>query len=170
MPCTRYSREGRRTPVATASTPSLGKRASDRPICGGARDGEIKATMSLWSAGVVSACLHIVLDGTAAAPHESVGCRSNRESIQNQRSERHHSQRSVLLRMLGGVSGHDRMGGRCRTNGAPSKARAARDRLRRLAALTALRWPGSFACMRSWPALRDCAQAAEEVRGRSAAA
>lgn len=50
------------------------------------------------------------------------------------------------------------------------KARAARDRLRRLAALTALRWPGFFASMRSWLAVRDCARAAEEVRGRSAAA
>jgi hypothetical protein len=39
-----------------------------------------------------------------------------------------------------------------------------------LAALTALRWPGSFASMRSWPALRDHAHAAEKVRVRRAAA
>ncbi|KGJ64286.1 hypothetical protein BJA5080_06088 [Bradyrhizobium diazoefficiens SEMIA 5080] len=61
------------------------------------------------------------MDGTAAAPDEVAWCRSNRESIQNQRSERHRSQRSVLLRVLGGMSGHDRMGGRCRTNDAPSR-------------------------------------------------
>src|SRR5262245_57578017 len=42
--------------------------------------------------------------------------RSNRETI-----ERHRSQRSVLLRVLGRMSGHDRMDGRCRTNGAPSR-------------------------------------------------
>ena len=75
--------------------------------------------MSLRPSGVVSVCLHIVLDGTAAAPYETAWCRSNRESIQNQRSERHRSQPSVLLRVLGRMPGHDRMGGRCRTNGAP---------------------------------------------------
>jgi hypothetical protein len=63
----------------------------------------------------------MVLDGTAATPYEAARCRSNRESIQNQRSERHRSQRSVLLRVLGRMCGHDRMGGRCRTNGAPSR-------------------------------------------------
>jgi hypothetical protein len=40
------------------------------------------------------------LDSTAAAPYEAAWCRSNRESIQNQRSERHRSQHSVLLRVL----------------------------------------------------------------------
>jgi hypothetical protein len=48
-------------------------------------------------------------------------CRSNRKGIHNQRSERHLSQHGVLLRVLGGMSGHDRMEGRCRTNGAPSR-------------------------------------------------
>src|SRR5689334_12342009 len=47
--------------------------------------------------------------------------RSNRESIQNQRSERHRSQRSVVLRMLGADARHDRMEDRCRTNGAQSR-------------------------------------------------
>jgi len=42
--------------------------------------------------------------------------------------------------------------------------------LRRLAALTVLRWPGSLAAMRSWLAVRDCAHAAREARGRSTAA
>jgi len=36
-------------------------------------------------------------------------------------SERHLSQRSVLSRVLVMMSRHDRMGGRCRTNGAPSR-------------------------------------------------
>jgi len=63
----------------------------------------------------------MILDGTSAAPHEVAWRRSNPESIQNQRSERHRSQHSVLSRVLGGTSGHDRMGGRCRTNGAPSR-------------------------------------------------
>jgi len=81
-------------------------------------DGKIKATMSLRAAGGRK-CLSVhVLDGTAAAPYEAAWCRSNRESIQNQRSERHRSQRSVLLRVLGTMSVHDRMEGRCRTNGA----------------------------------------------------
>jgi len=61
------------------------------------------------------------LDGTAAAPYEAAWCHSNRESIQNQCFERHRSQRSVLLRVLGRMRRHDRMGGRCRTNGAPSR-------------------------------------------------
>ncbi len=72
-------------------------------------DGKIKATMSLRAAGGRK-CLSVhVLDGTAAAPYEAAWCRSNRESIQNQRSERHRSQRSVLLRVLGRMSGHDRV-------------------------------------------------------------
>jgi hypothetical protein len=87
----------------------------------GARDGKIKATMSLRPVGGVSVCLHIAFDGTAAAPYETAWCRSNQESSQNLRSERHRSQRSVLLRVFGMMSGHDRMGGRCRTNDAPSR-------------------------------------------------
>jgi hypothetical protein len=85
-------------------------------------DGKIKAARRCGPLGVVSVCLHIVLDGTAAAPHEVTWCRSDRKIVQNQRSERHRSQCSVLLRVLGGrMSGHDRMEGRCRTNGAPSR-------------------------------------------------
>jgi hypothetical protein len=45
---------------------------------------------------VVSVCLHIDLDGTAAAAHEVAWCRSNPESVQNQRSERHRSLHGVL--------------------------------------------------------------------------
>jgi hypothetical protein len=70
---------------------------------------------------VVIVCLHIVLDSIAAAPYEAAWCRSNREIIPNQRSERHRSQHSVLLRVLGRMSGQNRTGGRCRTNGAPSR-------------------------------------------------
>jgi hypothetical protein len=94
--------------------------------------------------GVVSVCLHIVLNGTVAAPYEAAWCRSNRESIQNQRSERHRSQRRVLLRVLGGMCCHDRMGRPLPDQQCTVKARASRDRLRRLSALTALRWPGSL--------------------------
>src|SRR4030095_14885624 len=54
--------------------------------------------------------------------------------------ERHHSQRSVLVRVLSGMSSRDCMGGHRQLTVA-MKARAARDRLRRFAALTALRWP-----------------------------
>jgi hypothetical protein len=75
--------------------------------------------------GVVSVCLHIVLDGAAAAPYEAAWCRSNRESIQNQRSERHRSQRSVLLRVPGRMCGHHPMGDRCRTSGTIAAAACA---------------------------------------------
>jgi hypothetical protein len=92
----------------------------------------------------VSAYLHIVLDGTAAAPYEAAWCRSNRESIQNQHSLRHRSQRSVLLRVLGRMCGHDRMGGRCRTNGAPSRLALCATGSAGFSALTVLRWPGSL--------------------------
>jgi hypothetical protein len=42
---------------------------------------------------------------------------SNQESIQNQHSKRHRSLRGVLLRVPGRMSGHERLGGRCQSNG-----------------------------------------------------
>jgi hypothetical protein len=63
----------------------------------------------------------MVLNGTVTAPYEAAWCHSNREIIQNQRSERHRSQQSVLLRMLGRMPRHGRIEGRCRTCGTPSR-------------------------------------------------
>src|SRR6266700_1753853 len=80
------------------------------------KDGKIKATMSLRAVGGRK-CLSAHCLWHCSAPYEAARCRSNRESIQNQRSERHRSQCSVLLRVLGRVCGHDGMGGCCRTNG-----------------------------------------------------
>jgi hypothetical protein len=45
----------------------------------------------------------------------------------------------------------------------PVKARAARARLRRLAALTGLRLPGSLASKRSWLPVSEVAPAATQV-------
>jgi len=61
------------------------------------------------------------LDGTVTAPRKTPQCRFNEKGVRNQYPERHPSQRSGLPRVLGMMSGHDRMGGRCRTNGAPSR-------------------------------------------------
>ena len=70
---------------------------------------------------VISVCLHIVLDGTVTAPRKTPQCRFNEKGVRNQYPERHPSQRSGLPRVLGMMSGHDRMEGRCRTNEAPSR-------------------------------------------------
>jgi len=54
------------------------------------------------------------------------------------------AQRSVLLRVLGRMSGHDRMGGRCRTNRAPSRLALCATGSAGFSTLTLLRWPGSL--------------------------
>ncbi len=51
----------------------------------------------------------------------------------------------------------------------PDQARAARARLRRLAALTGLRRPGCFASKRSWLFVSEIAPIAAERRGRGVA-
>jgi len=59
--------------------------------------------------------------------------------------------------------------GACRTARRPVKARAARARLRRLAALTGLRRPGCFASKRSWLFVSEIAPISTERRGGSVA-
>src|SRR6266700_5353137 len=59
------------------------------------------------------------MNRTVPAPYKTPRCRFNEKGIWKQYSERHPSQPGVLWRVLGRMCGHDRMGGRCRTNGAP---------------------------------------------------
>src|SRR6266566_2900841 len=100
-------------------------------------DSKIKAACRCGPSRVVSICQHIGSDGAVTALCETP----------RRRPERYQSQASVLPRALGTMFGYDRMEGRCRTNGVPSRL-ALRARLRRLAALTGLRWPGSLLAVR----------------------
>ena len=63
--------------------------------------------------------MSVRMNRTVTAPYKTPRCRFNEKGIWKQYSERHPSQPGVLWRVLGRMCGHDRMGGRCRTNGAP---------------------------------------------------
>jgi hypothetical protein len=105
-------------------------------------DGKIKAAMCGRSVSIVSTCLHIVFEQPATAPPEVRGTASTRKAIRNQGSPRHCAHLALSVRLIERLRAMTARSEPLPDNRRPVKARAMRDRLRRLTALTGLQLPG----------------------------
>src|SRR5213593_886029 len=91
---------------------------------------------------VVSICLHIVLGQPATAPCEVRGTASIQKAIRNQGGPQHCAHLALSVRLIGRLRTMLAWSEPLPDSRKPVKARAARARLCRLAALTGLRLPG----------------------------